>query len=188
MKGIAGALEDLARLSRQQWLLRLAAVAATTIFLLAAALAGGGVPVLWVGAAVLLCAGSVLVPDSAAPLGLVLVLALQWLVSVPGRLGGWTLVAGLAVLVLHVSCALAASGPPGTRLDGRLLSLWAGRTGVLALVTAGTWAAARALVGLSPAPSVWLTGGALAVVAGLAFALLPRLVAPREDGRRGAQR
>ncbi|MGN6132254.1 MAG: hypothetical protein ACTHOK_18095 [Nocardioidaceae bacterium] len=186
MRGLAGALDDLARLSGQQWALRLAVVAATAAFLVAAALAGGGVPVLGVGAAVLLCAGSVLFPDSAAPLGLVLVLALQWLVTVPGGLGAWTLVAGLAVLAVHLSCALAASGPPGTGLDRRLLSRWAARAGVLALATAATWGAARALTGREPTPSVWLTGLALVVVAGAALALVARLVAARagEAGQR----
>lgn len=168
-----------AGLSRQQWGLRLVTVLATAAFLAAASLAGGGAPVGWTVVAVLLCAGSVAFPDSAAPLVLMLACAGQWLVTVPPHVGGWTLVAGLAVLAVHLSCTLAASGPPGMRLGPSLVRRWATRAGVLALVTAVAWGAARALTGGGLTPSVWLTAVALVVVAGAAFALLPRLVAAR---------
>jgi hypothetical protein len=159
-------LDDLSRLNRQQWLLRAVPLPATAVFLTLVALAGGGVRVSWVAAALLLGGLVTLLPDSAAGLGLLGVLAALWLLSVPEQLGGWTLAAGLDLLALHLAATLASYGPSTTVLGAAGLRAWLARGLLLAAVGAVVWGAARGAAGLQPAATGWAMAAGLVTLVG----------------------
>jgi hypothetical protein len=174
-------LAGLSLLSGQERLLR-TAVPVLTVAFLAVVLAAGGVSHAWFGLAlVVLSLLAALMPDSSAPLFLVLGLCGLWAVSVPERIGAWLLVAALLLLVLHTAVTLASYGPPGTVLDTALLRRWTSRAGVLAAVTALVWLAARLLAGLALPASVPLFVVALTTLLVWVGYLVLRLDARRED-------
>jgi hypothetical protein len=177
-------LDDLSRLNREQWLLRAVPLPATGVFLGLVALAGGGVRVSWLVAALLLGGLVTLLPDSAAGVGLLGVLAALWLLSVPEQLGGWTLAAGLDLLVLHLAATLASYGPPTTALGATLLRTWTARTLLLGAVGAAAWGTARWAAALHPAATGWTMAAGLATLVGWVAFLGVRLAAGASD--RGA--
>lgn len=157
-------LDDLSRLSRRQWLLRSLPAACTATFLLLVSVAGGTQSVPGAVVAVVLCVVVVALPDSGAALGLLVVLVGLWLLRVPEQLGGWTLVAGLDLLVLHVVVALASYGPPSAVLERALVAAWVRRGLALAAVTLLAWSAARLLAALDLSAAGWLMASGLAVL------------------------
>ena len=94
--------------------------------------AGGGYHPLFSLVLAGLVAVVVLVPDSGAPLFLMLGLGGLWAVSVPETLSAWAVLAALDLLVLHLACTLASYGPPQVVLDRALFLLWAGRASLMA--------------------------------------------------------
>jgi hypothetical protein len=157
-------LDGLSRLSGQQRLLRAAAPLTVVVLLLLEAAAGGRPSVPYVLVIVVLGLLAALLPDSGAPLVVVLVLGFGWALGVPEALSGWVLLAALDLLALHVTCTLAAYGPPGLVLAPALLKTWLSRSAAAAAVTALVWLAARLLGLLHPASSAWLFGAALGLV------------------------
>ena len=174
-------LDDLSRLNREQWLLRAVPLPAIGVFLWLVALAGGGVRVSWLVAAVLLGGLVTLLPDSAAGLGLLGVLAALWLLSVPEQLGGWTLAAGLDLLVVHLASTLASYGPPTTVLGASLVRTWLGRALLLGAVGAAVWGVARWAAGLHPAATGWAMAAGLVTMVGWSAYLGVRLAAGGSD-------
>lgn len=180
---VTARLDDLSRLTRRQWVLRLVPPAATVVFVLLADRAGPGLSALETAAALVLCALVVLVPDSGAGLALLLLLLLLWLWNVPGSLGVATLLAGVDLTVLHVAVALASYNPPGVDLDRRFLLTWARRGLLLAAAALLVWLAARGATAWNRSPAGWaMAAGLLAVLVWTAFLGL-RLAAERDEQR-----
>jgi hypothetical protein len=170
------AWERLGLASRQHVLLRGLAGLTGIQFLALVVWAGGDYhPLISLGL-VGLVAVAVLLPDSGAPLFLVIGLGSLWAVAVPETLSAWTMLAALDLLVLHLSFALASYGPPQVVLDGGLLLLWAGRAALMAAVTALVWLGGRFLGALDLSPSGLVTAAALALVIGWTALLMRRLV------------
>ncbi len=157
-------LDDLSRLSRQQWLLRAVPLPATVAFLVLVSAAGASFRVPAAVAAVLLGVLVTVVPDSGAALGLLAVLVGLWLLAVPEQVDGWTLLAGLDLLVLHLAVTLASYGPPSTTLEPAMLGTWARRALLLACVGAVTWLVARLAAGAGAGPTGWTMAVGLATL------------------------
>ena len=178
---VTSALDDLSRLTRRQWLLRLVPLLATVVFVLLANRAGPGLSAVETSSALLLCAVVVLVPDSGAGLGLLLLLLLLWVWNVPGSLGVATLLAGVDLAVLHVAVALASYNPPAVDLSLRFLLTWVRRGLLLAAAALLAWLAARAAAALHPSPAGWAMAAGLLVVLGWTGFLGLRLAGRREE-------
>lgn len=171
-------LDRLVLASRQQVLLRVVPLLATPLFVwLTVALGSPYHPLLTIGL-VLLAAGAALLPDSSVPLFLVLALALTWALQVPQTLSGWTLLAALLLLAIHLACTLCSYGPPALALDRRTLGPWVTRALVMASATAIVWVGTAVLSGLDlpagPVPMVLGLGVALGWTAYLGRRLLGR--------------
>jgi hypothetical protein len=170
------AWERLGLASRQHVLLRGVAGLAGIQFLALVVWAGGDYHPLLSLALAGLVAVVLLLPDSGAPLFLVVGLGALWAVAVPETLSAWTLLAALDLTVLHLACALASYGPPQVVLDRVLLLLWAGRAAVLAAVTALVWLGGRFLATLDLSATGLVTAAALALLIGWSALLMRRLV------------
>lgn len=166
-------LDGLSRLNRQMLLLRalvvLAPVVAFAVEVRAGAAAQAWVVVLLVVFTLL----SALLPDSHAPLAVVLLVGGYWALAVDEDLSGSLLVVTLALVVFHVACLLASYGPPSVVLDPLPLRLWLVRSSVAFAVAVFVWVAGRVATGLDLPASGWLLAAALLVVVGWA-ALLGR--------------
>jgi hypothetical protein len=169
---------QVARSSASQRWLRAAGFAAALTFLAVVWVAGEHHPVLTaVGVAV--AGQAALAPGSDAPLALVLYLGGLWFVATPGRLDLGTLVAGVALTLTHLACAVVAHGPPGLSLDRGVLRLWAARAPACAAGGLGVWLAGRAAAAVHPSPGGAPPAAALVLV--LAWCVL---VAARVRRRR----
>ncbi len=144
-------------------------------------LLGGPVqPVLTTGVLLLAVLASLL-PDSSAPLFLVLALALRWALVVPDPLSVWTLAAAGLLLVIHLAATLGSHGPPALVLAPALLALWGRRAAVMAAATALVWVGAVTLEALDlPANTLVVVIGLMLALGGTA--LLGRLLVTREGG------
>lgn len=170
------AWERLGLASRQHLLLRALSGVAGVLFLAIIGWAGGDDHPLMSLALVGLVAVVLLLPDSAAPLFLVLGLGALWAISVPETLSVWTLLAALDLLVLHLACTLASYGPPQLVLGPETLLLWAGRAALMAAAAALLWLGGRWLGALDPSPTGLLTAAAVATLLGWTALLSRRLV------------
>lgn len=173
-------LDGLRGLSRQQWALR-AGIMVTPVVAFAFEVAAGAATRAWVAVllAVLVTLSAGL-PDSHAPLAVVLLLGGYWAAEVGENLGVSLLAVTVSVVTFHVLCLLASYGPPSVVLDAPLLRLWLSRAAV-ALATAGlVWLAAHVATGLDLPPSGGVFAAALLVVVGWVALLGRRLaVGPR---------
>lgn len=155
---------DLRSASRDQLLVRGAALVGALLFTLSFVAAGGGGALSWTGLVVL----SLLVvvqPHTIAPALFVVFAAASWWVGVDGPWHWALLPAALGLMLVHVGTALAASVPAQAPLPASVLRRWALRTGVVAAVTVGVWGAAGVLVTLATG-----AGGAIPGIVGLALA------------------
>lgn len=173
-------LGGLVGLGRQQWLLR-GGVAVLAAAAFGVEVAAGApvqtLPIVLLAVVVLLSAGF---PDSHAPLAVVVVLGGYWAMNVDQQLSVLLLVEAVLLLAFHVTCLLAAYGPPSVVLDAELLRRWLTRCGAGIAVALGVWVAARIAAGLE------LPGGGWAVAAGLLLlvgwvAVLARRLAVESD-------
>jgi hypothetical protein len=169
------ALDRIALATPEERALR-AVVLVTPLVFLALIPVGGGVfhPVfsaVAAGLAVLVA----LLPEGNAALGLVLYLAVLWMLSAPEPLGGWTLLATADLYLLHLACTLLSYGPPGHRPDATLLGLWSRRSVLCLGAAVLVWLVARTVSFLDlPASSIAL-GLALVVLLGWVALLTVRL-------------
>lgn len=155
---------DLRSASRDHLAVRLVSLAGALLFTLALALAGGGNPAGWT---VLVLFGGLVVlqPHTLMP-GLFLVFGVaSWWAGVDATWHWALLPAALGLLLVHVGAALAAAVPAQATLPVSVRRRWAVRTGVVAGVTAGVWAAAGLLDAVATR-----AGGALPGIVGLALA------------------
>jgi hypothetical protein len=174
--GMLRAWERLGLASRQHVLLRALSGLAGILFLVLIVRAGGTYHPLMSLALVGLVALVMLLPDSGAPLFLVLGLGTLWAISVPETLSAWTLGAALDLLVLHLVCTLASYGPPQLVLGAAMFRLWAGRGALMAAVTALVWLGGRTLGALDLSATGLVTAAALALLLGWTALLSVRLV------------
>lgn len=168
-------LGDLARCSPQQLAFRAGVVAATAGVLGLEALAGAPPGGVFSVVALALALVAAAMPDSSAPLFLVLMLGVHWALVVPEQLTGWILLAGVALLTLHVCAALASYGPPSLVLKGALLRLWWRRCAVLAAAMVLAWLAAKGLSVLHLPSSGLVLAAALVLLAAWTWLLGRRL-------------
>lgn len=136
-------LDALSRLSPQQAALRLLVLLGAGGFLLAERAAGSSFSGWWLGAVAVAAVAAAVLPDSFAPLALVLLLGGHWAFELRDELGGGLLVATGCLLVVHVAAALASYGPTSVVLDAGLLRLWAVRATVAVAAAVPVWALGR---------------------------------------------
>lgn len=74
--------------------------------------------------AMIAAAGSVVLPGSAAPLTMIISILFTWLIHADGEVDGALVVVAVAIGVLHVVCAVAASMPLAAAADGDVLRPW----------------------------------------------------------------
>lgn len=176
----ASALLDRAVLAhRQQRVLRAGVLASTVAFLWLVVLAGGSLHVVVSAGLLVLAVLAALMPDSSAPLFLVLGLAGRWWVAVPDAWSGWTLAAAVLLLAVHLASTLGAYGPPALAVPGDLLRTWVGRAAVMLAVTALVWLVAGLFTTLALPGSVPVLAVALGVVVAW-IALLGRRLVTRD--------
>jgi hypothetical protein len=171
----SGFLDELSRLSGQQWIFRTTVPGATVVVLLAQAAAGPDPRVWFVVLAAALSLAVALIPASSAGLVLVLLLGGRWLVSVPEQVSGWLLVAAAGLAAIHVAATLAAYGPPSLVLDRSLLTLWARRSVLLGVATTLVWLVVRLAASRDLPGGGWLVGSGLVVLVAWAGYLHRRL-------------
>ncbi|HET9858449.1 MAG TPA: hypothetical protein VFQ19_01605 [Nocardioidaceae bacterium] len=173
---ITSFLDGLTRLSRQQWTLRALVLVSPFVALFATHQAGAPwrswLAALLLGVTLL----SALLPDSHAPLAVLLLTGVHWVLAVGENLSGWLLVVAISLLGFHVACLLAAYGPPSVVLDPVLLRRWSARAGLAAAAGILVWLAAWVAEGLEPPGSGWLLAAALLVLLGWTVLLARRLV------------
>lgn len=169
-------LDGLSRMSRQQWVLRGLVLVSPFVALFATIRAGAPDRTWVVGLLALMTLLSGLLPDSHAPLSVVLLTGGYWGIAVEQHLSPWVLVVAIALLVFHVACVLASYGPPSVVLDAVLLHRWLARAGLGAMAAVLVWLTARVADGLDPAPNGWLFAAALLVLLGWTAVLARRLV------------
>jgi hypothetical protein len=165
-RDLGGLLDRVALSSPQQRLLRATAPLGTVVFLVLLVLAGGEFRPFLGAMAVALGLVVALVPESHAPVGLLVWLGLLWGVSAPGDLDGWLLLATADLLLVHAACTLASYGPPGLTLDGALVRVWVRRGLVCLAAGVAVWAAAVVVRFLALPGSGLLLGAALLVSLG----------------------
>ena len=169
-------LADELRCSTQQLVVRAGVVLAILAFVLTVGVAGDGLPLWGTALLLVLAAGSAYRPDSHAPLALLGASAWAWGGSLPGAVTGWTLLAAVELVAVHVACTLAALGPPQLVLDRAVLRRWGVRAGVLAAGAALVWLVVRATALLDPGTSAAATVAALAALLGWTSLLTRRTV------------
>lgn len=124
---------------------------------------------------------AVLLPDSAAPLALILVMIGGWVAEVRPLSPLWSIVLAGCVLLVHVASARAAAIVPGVAFDRASAVLWLRQTGVVAAVTGVIW---MLVVRLSDSPggsSLIVTAIALVAVAALGIGLVVTSAPSRND-------
>jgi hypothetical protein len=163
-------LDALRELSAQQLWLRVV-IAVSPLVCLVASSAAGRVATIVVPIVVLLAIMSATRPDSHAGVVLIATLVWQWMAGVDDAGSAWTIVAALAVLVLHTSMAACTIAAPSAALSAEMLSRWGRRTAAVGGVVVIVWLLAVALRQTRTPGNVGLAaGGALAVVGLLALA------------------
>ena len=133
--------------TRGQLALRLLVLIAPLVALGAGFAAAGGWTV-WLLVVVLV--GSIdcaVRPESHLGLGLVVVLALYWLAAVDDVRTPWTLVAAVAIAVLHAAMAAAAVAGPGGHWSPAMLARWRRRFAAVVVLTAMAWTLEVVLAG-----------------------------------------
>jgi hypothetical protein len=108
----------------------------------------------------------VVLPDSAAPLFFILVVAAGWLQRAPSGVGWDVVLTGIALLVVHLASAFAAQFPSYARVERRALRKWL-LPATIALLLGPVVAVAAALIRGAAVPgSMVVTVAALAAATG----------------------
>ncbi len=152
---------DLRTMSREQILLRLLVVLAAEGYAVVLTMVSRAGLVALLGIMLLGIVVAVL-PDTGVPTLAILYLLTSWVVGVAPAWTPAALPAALALVLMHSSCALAASVPAQSPLPPEVLLTQAARLGVVAGLTVAAWAAAGVV------ESVDVTGGVLWPIVGLA--------------------
>jgi hypothetical protein len=174
-------LDRLSLSSAQQRWFRLVALGCGLAFLVLVPLAGGGWHPVLTAVALVPLLSTVLLPESNAPLALMVYLGGLWVVTVPRSLGIEVLAAAVALGGLHVACLLASYGPPGLVLEPSFVALWRRRFGVGAAAAGLVWLLARGIAFLDLPASGAALGAALLLLLGWVGVLGVRLGDPPDS-------
>jgi hypothetical protein len=145
----------------------LVAVAAAGCWAVAGVLGGVSFPATVVLVIVVIVAVSR--PDSGAPLVLIVAVTATWLIEVRPMSTAWSLVLGLAVLVIHAASARAAALGDGAVLDARVARRWLAQTAVVGVVTTALWSVVVVLGHASVSGGIAASAAAIAAVGLFAF-------------------
>jgi hypothetical protein len=115
---------------------------------------------------------SVTRPDSGAPLALIAVLGLLWIVEVRPLSVGWSLALAISVLLVHTAAARAAAMGDGAAIGADVARRWLAQTTVVAGATVAVWAFVGLLDRATPAGGVALSAVAFAATAVFAVAVV----------------
>lgn len=168
-------LDELSRLTSQQRLLRVLVLALPVVALMLEVRAGATPPFLVTVPFGLFTLMSVLLPDSHAPLAVILILGGYWGMGIGEELSVSLLLVTATLLAFHVTCLLTSYGPASVVLDPSLLGLWLRRFCVALAVALLVWLTARALTELDLPANGWLLAVALLVLVGWTTLLARRL-------------
>lgn len=159
-------LDELLETSRQQWLVRIVAVATPVGAVLAASAANGrGWWSFALFSVIVLAMASAIRPDTHTALVVIAVVGWHWLATVDGVDTPWLPVAGVCLLVFHAVIALSANVPVGGDIAPATLGLWLRRITVVGAATIGMWGLVVLFDRRAAPGNGLLTGVALAVVA-----------------------
>ncbi|HET7303608.1 MAG TPA: hypothetical protein VFJ12_03530 [Segeticoccus sp.] len=163
MSSLTAAAKELAEVRGALLWARLGHLAATAAFLLCLDVAGAPVDLVLWAVAVLGVLGA-LAPDSGVPMVSVVVGGWAWWGTAdPGT--WWTLPAALALLLVHVTAALAGSYPSTSRLPRPVVARWGRRTTAVAAVTVVAALVAQGLLRAGAPGDAWLTAAVLVLLA-----------------------
>ena len=151
--------------SRQQWLLRAIAVAAS----IGAVVAAAGANERWWPAGLIvvgvLATASAIRPDTHTAVVVVVVIVWHWLATVDGVGGPWLLVASLCLLLYHAVIALSASLPTGGDVSSATIGQWLRRTALGGATATIVWLCVVLFDRRDAAGNGALTALALAILA-----------------------
>ncbi len=104
-------------------------------------------------------------PDSHVGLLVVLVVGVEWLVTVDDRATPWSVGAAASLAVFHASMAAASVAPPTATWTRAMCRRWMRRSLAVMVASVGTWAVVAAIHGHHPASSGVLVAASLAAIA-----------------------
>ncbi len=161
-------IDEILESSGQQWLLRLGVVAASVGAVGAVGIASDHAWPLGLFAVGFLSMAAAMRPDTQLPAAIIAVVVWRWLATVGDVDTPWLPAVGCCLLALHALTALMASVPTGGVFTNATLGVWARRTMLGAATTVGVWFAVVLFDRREAAGNGFLTGTAVAVVAGAA--------------------
>jgi hypothetical protein len=101
-------------------------------------------------------------PDSHLGLLVVMLVGIDWLVTVDAQTTPWAVGSAISLAVFHASMAASIVAPPAARWTRAMCHRWLLRTGAVTVASAATWAFVAAVSGFEvPGSGVWLTAGLL---------------------------
>ena len=104
-------------------------------------------------------------PDSHVGLLVVLVVGVEWLVTVHDRATPWSVGAAVSLAVFHASMAAASVAPPAARWTRAMCRRWMRRSLAVMLASVGTWVVVAAIHGHHVASSAMLVAASLVTIA-----------------------
>lgn len=107
----------------------------------------------------------VALPDSHVGLLVVLVVGVEWLVTVHDRATPWSVGAAVSLAVFHASMAAASVAPPAATWTRAMCRRWMRRSLAVMVASVGTWAVVAAIHGHHEASSAVLVAASLVAIA-----------------------
>jgi hypothetical protein len=107
----------------------------------------------------------VALPDSHIGLLVVVVLGLEWLVTVHNRATPWSVGAAVSLAVFHASMAAASVAPPAATWTRAMCRRWMRQSLAVMVASVGTWAVVAAIHGHHEASSAVLVAASLVAIA-----------------------
>jgi hypothetical protein len=107
----------------------------------------------------------VVLPDSHVGLLVVLVVGVEWLVTVHDRTTPWSVGAAVSIAAFHASMAAASVAPPAATWTRAMCRRWIRRSLAVMVASVGTWAVVAAIHGRHIASSAVLVTASLVAIA-----------------------
>ena len=107
----------------------------------------------------------VVLPDSHVGLLVVLVVGVEWLVTVHDRTTPWSVGAAVSLAAFHASMAAASVAPPAATWTRAMCRRWMRRSLAVMVASVGTWAVVAAIHGHHMASSAVLVTASLVAIA-----------------------
>lgn len=175
MNDLATWLDRLTEVAPQRWLLGAGSVAAALVASLSAGASGGGQSAMVTLVVMAFAVGAAVYPGGHGGLGVLVVVAWQWLATADDALSPLAVVTAIGLLVFHVLIALLASTPVGATLDRGVVLRWAQRTAIAGSASVVMWGAVVLMDQRRAAGSVGLTFAAFAVASASIVAMIAAL-------------